>query len=153
MAGKTAKTNPVGRPVEYQDKYCSLIRMYLRQGYSKSKFCSEVGISRDSFYRWQKEYPEFKEACTIALEDNLAYYEDQYLLAAEGKKEINIAALKEARAGQHGSVQSPETKGNQINIGNINILQQKSDEELLQALEINPVIKQLTHKIDTDESE
>ncbi len=151
MAEKpTARNSSVGRPTEYQDKYCSLIRMYLRQGYSKSKFCSEVGVSRDSFYRWQKEYPEFKEACNVALEDNLAFYEEQYLEAATGNKEVNIAALKEARAGQHGTPQSLETKGNNINIGSINILQQKSDEELLQVLELNPIIQQLNKPKDDE---
>lgn len=122
-----------GRPPEFKEEYINLIRALRSEGYSISAFCSYVGISRDSYYRWEKEIPRFGEACKIAKEDSTASLENLGMRGARGEiKGFNVAAWKEIMDRQHGSIRAEENAQNnktEINIGNMNVLQNMSQEE------------------------
>jgi len=40
-----------------------------KDSYTIAEICAGVGINQDSFYRWQRELPEFKEGVQRARED------------------------------------------------------------------------------------
>ena len=151
----TDQTNPskIGRPSEYQDKYPALIRLYRSNGYEVSAFCSEVGISRDSYYRWVEKYPDFGEAHRIGKEDYKAFYLNEGLkgmkVVRNGAEELNEKIWKELK-NNPSSIEQTELAqpGTQITIGSMNVLQQLSSDDLqkrinaqLEACQI-PVLKE-----------
>lgn len=141
------KITPIGRPKEFNPEYCDLLRTFRMRGYSISAFCSYVSISRDSFYRWKQEYPEFKEAADISDNDSEFYFEKKSHDIIEGEIEASaqqVAMLKEERARQHGVLKEKDTSKTEINIGNMNVLQNLTDEQL--NLTISDKLKKLNYK-------
>lgn len=131
-------TKPIGRPKEFKPEYCDLIRAFRARGYSISAFCSYVSISRDSFYRWKHEYPEFKEAADISDNDSEFYFEKKSHDIIEGEIDANaqqVALLKEERSRQHGVLKEKDSGKTEINIGSMNVLQNLSGEELQKKIE------------------
>lgn len=47
---------------KYNDDFPLLAEGYARQGLTDEQIAHNLGISHDTFYRYQKEYPEFREA-------------------------------------------------------------------------------------------
>lgn len=56
---------PHGEPRRYNKNMCYKILDLFAQGKSKNAVSTELGISRQSFYIWTKQYPEFAFACKI----------------------------------------------------------------------------------------
>lgn len=134
MTDDTPQTK-LGRPREYQDKYPALIRLYRSNGYDVSAFCSEVGISRDTYYRWVKEYPEFGEAHETGKEDYKAFFHNEGLkgmkVIRNGAEELNDRIWKELKNNPTAITQEELSQpGTQINIGSMNVLQQLSGDDL-----------------------
>ncbi len=126
----TQKIVNVGRPSSYSDEYCSLIRVLRSQGHGISGFCSYVGISEKTYYNWQKEHPEFAEACEIAVQDSDAHFTQLMLDGGTGKiDKFNQQAINAVYNRQHGVVKDDNHK-TEINIGNMNVLQNLSDEDI-----------------------
>lgn len=111
-----------------------------------ANMCLAIGIkSRDTFYRWIHEYPEFEEAYEASKLYSQAFYENLLLAVACGKiQNANFNALamtlnnkfpdEYKRSGTGGS-------NTEINIGNINSLETLSSEDL------DKKIKKLTDKV------
>ena len=55
-----------GRPREYDPKLCDELIDHMSKGYSFETFGALVHHSKDTLYRWLKEYPEFSDAYEIA---------------------------------------------------------------------------------------
>ncbi len=51
-----------GAKKKYNDDFPLLAEGYARQGLTDEQIAHNLGISHDTFYRYQKEYPEFREA-------------------------------------------------------------------------------------------
>jgi hypothetical protein len=56
----------MARPTKYKKKYCKELYEHLKtsgicDAYAV-RFCAEIGICEDTFYRWVKVHPEFSEA-------------------------------------------------------------------------------------------
>lgn len=52
---------PVGRPPEYTPEILGKAASLIRIGYTHEETCEMLDISRQTYYRWQKEYPEFSD--------------------------------------------------------------------------------------------
>lgn len=93
---------------KYSKEYCELIELIGEQGGLLNQQLSALGISKDTFYRWQKEYPEFKDACDMAKIKSAAYHEELLRRIAEGTAKGNVKAselaLKTLDAQTYGSV-------------------------------------------------
>jgi len=50
-----------GRPTKYKKKFCEIVLNLMKQGESVVACCAELNISRETFYKWVKEYPEFSD--------------------------------------------------------------------------------------------
>jgi len=47
---------------KYNKKFCNKVIKMLSQGKTMTAVCAAIGITHDTFYRWQERYPEFKDA-------------------------------------------------------------------------------------------
>lgn len=52
----------MGNPSLYRPEYCAKLIDMGKEGRGVSEFCSDVGISRNTFYVWSDAHPEFAEA-------------------------------------------------------------------------------------------
>lgn len=55
----------MSRPTIFKESYCEEVIELMGKGFSDVAICAYWGISRDTYYRWIKEKPEFKEAVEI----------------------------------------------------------------------------------------
>jgi hypothetical protein len=51
-----------------------------------TQFAADIGVAPSTVRRWRQEYPEFDEACEIALAKAQAYYEEILQGGADGTK-------------------------------------------------------------------
>jgi len=58
---------PGGRPSKYNRKFCKTVIEKMRKGDSVVSCCAEIGITKDTFYRWVKEQPEFSDAYRMGM--------------------------------------------------------------------------------------
>ncbi len=59
---KENKGDMMGRPTKYKVKMCKQVIELMKIGASKVEVCAELGISKDTFFRWKKEIPEFSDS-------------------------------------------------------------------------------------------
>lgn len=65
----------MGRPTKYRPELCDRLLEMMSDGKSVMQFCSEVGISRDTFYRWTHDNDDFSDTFTRAKAKCEAYWE------------------------------------------------------------------------------
>ena len=121
-----------GRPVEYKPEYCKeLLDLGEKEILSKSMIAYHFRKSRTTIYKWMKDNPEFNDAVNTVLAWGQGQYEK--LLVRGMKKEIKMDSTVAAIYGNNvcGYRNGKEDGGNTINIGNMNVLQALSTDELL----------------------
>jgi DNA-binding XRE family transcriptional regulator len=54
----------MGRPSKYRPEMCTTVVDLMREGASIAEVCAELGIHKDTFYKWEKdpEKPEFTDS-------------------------------------------------------------------------------------------
>jgi hypothetical protein len=57
----------MARTPEYKDIYADKALSILAEGKSKNAVCAHIGISKQTLYNWEKNYPDFKEAVDIGM--------------------------------------------------------------------------------------
>lgn len=107
----------------------------MAEGALDCEIAAKWDISRDTFYRWKREYPEFKEAHEKGLVKCEAWWlkNARAMLSGEltGKHSFNaFIAIVNNKFGWKDK--ESVVTNNQINISNINVLQTKSPTELLE---------------------
>jgi transposase len=75
-----------GRPTKYRKKFCQTAIDTLAQGYSIAGVCADIGISRDTLYRWMKEHPEFSDSIKKGKELGQKKFETILLAKLSGKQ-------------------------------------------------------------------
>ena len=77
-AGKEpAPKRPVGRPSEYDPSMLDKIIEIGKIGGSQVEMAVEIGVSRETFYRWKDELPEFCDTVKKALDLSQSWWEKQ----------------------------------------------------------------------------
>lgn len=66
---------PAGRPSEYDPAICSTLEGMGHDGEGMAEAIVALGISRDTFYRWQEKYPEFSDAVKAMKSRSQAWWE------------------------------------------------------------------------------
>lgn len=94
MANKVLEGELVKKPgpdSKYLPIMCQQIMEVAQEGGHIAAMRAKLGyISKDTFYRWQEEYPEFKEAVEASKLISQVYYEKIGLLGATGQiKDFN----------------------------------------------------------------
>ena len=62
MTDKKSKKNKSGAKIKYEDTFPEVAEGYARRGLSDSDIAKNLGISLQSYYDYQKKFPEFLEA-------------------------------------------------------------------------------------------
>ena len=123
------------RPTKYKKELAEQLLKILSKGLTKQEAAAELKISRDTLYRWAKEYEEFGEALKVGVEWSEA---------------VNISILRQGALGQipkfnptayalymnntfHWSREN-SGGGNTVNIQNMNVLQTLPTAELEEKL-------------------
>ena len=137
-----------GAPTKYESWMPEKVIELYQKGAHVSAICRELGIdSRDTFYRWLKEYPEFGAAYKTAKEYGQAFYEDIGLAGTLGQiKNFNFSAWAMIMNNKFGHEYKRNATGSntEINIGSINSI------EKLDSTQLDHKIKELNEKLGLD---
>lgn len=128
MRGRPPKYNPEHHPQE-------LIKLMSR-GYTNSQIFGDWEISKETFYCWIREHPEFKAAYEVGLPLCEAWWEKKGMEFMEdsNNKAFNywVAFMNNKFGWSKGAGQVDNQPNQTINIGNINVLQSQSHDQLLE---------------------
>jgi hypothetical protein len=56
----------MGRPSKYREEYCGQLIAAMSKGLTFTAFCGQIGVSKQSGYRWIEAHEEFRNAKKIA---------------------------------------------------------------------------------------
>lgn len=117
---------------DFNPKYCAEVTKIMAAGKTETEAMSELGKSRSTFYRWKKEHPEFKEAIDLGK----TFYDANIInLGRHGMlktMDLDFRYWKELSKNVH-ELKDPSsaTHNTQINIDQMNVLNEQSNDELL----------------------
>ena len=74
-----------GRKTKYHDKFCDEVIQHLKDGSSLASFAAKIGTHRSVLWRWRQKHEEFDNACQIALEGALDFWERKAAECALGE--------------------------------------------------------------------
>lgn len=120
---------------DYDQKYCAEVYKYMSAGFSETQAIASLGTSRSTFYRWKKEYPDFKEACDKGKVQFDAKHEELGVQGMMKTIDIDYQFWRDLGKYRNGWTEkanaSVTTHNTQINIDQMNVLNDQSNEELL----------------------
>lgn len=124
--------NKGGRPSIFTEKYIEELPKLMSKGLTDVQICAEWNISRDTFYRWKREKPEFAKAFDRGLVQCESWYmnvgQAAMMGSIKGFKEKMWSNIMQNKFGWNRDFS--EGGGNQtINIQN-NYINKLSDEDL-----------------------
>ncbi len=120
---------------KYEDKrHCLDLTKKMAAGQSDTEVMAQWGISRATFYRWLKEYPELKESHEIGKVMFDAIHEDLGRQGMMKQTDIDYQFWRDLGKYRHGWSEKPSTAttNTQINIDTMNVLNEQTNEELLE---------------------
>ena len=81
----------MARKSGYKKQMAEKLPQMFENGESVIEVCANMGISRDTFYRWCKEHKAFNEAYQTGLELSQAWWEKLGRAGSLGTQKINAA--------------------------------------------------------------
>jgi len=117
----------MGRPSDYQKKYCQMLIEHMGQGYSFASFAGKIKCNIDSLYEWKKKYPDFSEAHTLGLSANLLFWEGNGIYISV-KNKGNFSAWRYNMANRHGWRDNQDDMGTEASPINI-VIKERGKEE------------------------
>jgi len=90
---KTPVKRSVGRPTKYSKAMAERLPDMFKSGEDVIEVCVELGISKDTFYRWVKEHPEFSDAYEKGKEFSEAWWNRLIRGGAMGRIKVQPATL------------------------------------------------------------
>lgn len=120
---------------DYKPEYCATVYKLMSAGLSETQAIAQLDTSRSTFYRWKKEYPEFKEACDAGKVQFDARHEELGVQGMMKTMDIDYQFWRDLGKYRNGwtdkTAQGAITNNTQINIDQMNVLNDQSNEELL----------------------
>lgn len=134
----------LGRPSKYEPWMCESVITAGQEGGHIYDMCKAIGVaSFTTFYKWQDEYPEFKEAVAIAKQESICWWlqvnKGIALGEINGKHQAVMAILKNKDV-EHFNAEQHTTKN--ININHNNVISEDQYKKLLEEA------KNLTKKLE-----
>lgn len=122
-----------GRPSVYQDTYPEELVQLMEMGQLDVQIYAKWNVSRDTFYRWLNEKEELREAHNRGMAKCESFYITKAQQAMEEKDDKGFKYYISLMNNKFGWEKGNKGDGNTTNIqiGNINVLQQKSRVDLL----------------------
>lgn len=68
---------PAGRPTKYRPEMCQTVIDVAATGAGVAEIACELDITKETFYQWVKQKPEFSDAFKIAKQKCQAWWEKQ----------------------------------------------------------------------------
>lgn len=134
-------------PTEYKPSHCATAYKLMSAGLSKTQVMAQLGVARSTFYRWEKEFPEFKEAVERGAVQFDAKHEELGTQGMLKTMDIDYQFWRDLGKYRNGWADKATTTGNVTNNiqNNINVLNEQTNEELLMfiksKLEENPELQ------------
>jgi len=132
----------MARISEYKPEYADKLLDCMSKGMLDCQIFSELGIGKTTFYRYLKEYPDFKEAYDIGLPRCEAKWAEKGMQRFDERDDkgfkyyVLIMNTKFGYREQQGS--QGVTNNTQINVqGSLNVLQDQSNKELVETIHSN----------------
>lgn len=123
-----------GRPPLYQDTYPDELVELMARGHLDVQIYAKWDVSKDTFYRWLNEKEELKEAHDRGMAKCESFYITKAQQAMDEKDDKGfkyyISLMNNKFGWEKGSKGDGGTT-NHIQIGSLNVLQQKSRTDLL----------------------
>lgn len=138
---------------DYSAAHCVDIYKQMAAGLSDTQVMSMWGKSRGTFYRWLKEHPELKEAHEQGKVAFDAIHEDLGVQGMLKQTDIDYQFWRDLGKYRNGWAEKPSaaTTNTQINIEQMNVLNQQTNEELLEyirsQMERNPELSKIIEHI------
>ena len=129
------------KTTKYEPWMCDELLKVAEEGGHVAQMCRAIGIrSKDTFYRWLDEYPEFKEAYAESKLISQSFYEQVLLMGGMGRiKNYNFQSIITILNNKFPTDYKRTTSsGTEINIGSINsieALDSKTLDEKINALQ------------------
>jgi hypothetical protein len=129
-----------GAPTKYEDWMCDKVVEVAQDGGFHAAMMVACGIDNDTFYRYKREIPEFKDAVEYADLISLAIQEATLIAGSRGEiRNYNFASnamilSNKYRALYKGNEGSSNTEIN-INNNTINLSPQERDDKIAQILQ------------------
>jgi hypothetical protein len=80
-----------GRPTKYSKKICELLPYLFANGESVVEVCASLDITKETFFQWVKQYPEFSDSYKKGQELSEAWWTKMGRIASIGKAKIQPA--------------------------------------------------------------
>lgn len=112
---------------------CEHVVHVMKHGGHIAQVCVELGISKDTYYRWKAKYPAFKQACDLAATFSEAYYDEVMRKGAEGEyNNFNATAAIAIMNNKQGWTKKNEATSLNVTINNLSTLSQDQLDEQIQ---------------------
>lgn len=120
--------------IKYEPRHCVELYKKMAAGLSDTEVMAQWGVSRSTFYRWIKEIPELKEAHERGKVAFDAIHEDLGRQGMLKQTDIDYQFWRDLGKYRHGWAEKPSaaTTNTQINIDTMNVLNEQTNEELLE---------------------
>jgi len=129
----------IPRKTKYNPDMCQKIIDVAEQGGHVAAMLKAIGIrSKDTFYRWLRDYPEFNEAYEASKLASQAFYEEVLLAGALGKiKNYNFNSIAMVMNNKFSDEYKRSATGSntEVNIGSINSIEHLNSTELDKKIE------------------
>lgn len=134
-------------PDKYKPNYPAEIFKCMAAGQTDTEVFAKWEISKATFYRWLKEIPELKEAKEIGEAQFEAFLDQKGRAGMMKTEDIDYQFWKDLNKYKRGWSEKTLAQNTQINIENMNVLNQQTNDELLayikSQMDQNPELKQI----------
>ena len=116
---------------KYEPKVCADVYKFMSAGFSETQAMAQLGVSRGTFYRWKKEFPEFKEAVDRGSVQFDAKHEELGIQGMMKTMDIDYQFWRDLGKYRNGWTEKTSAGTTNINIDQMNVLNNQTNEELL----------------------
>jgi hypothetical protein len=129
----------MARTSEYKAEYPDILLDCMSKGMLDCEIFATLGVGKTTFYRYLKEYPDFKEAYELGLPRCEAVWArkgiDRFDEGNDKGFKYYVLVMNTKFGYRENQGPSGTTNNTQINIqGNMTVLQGKSNQELLESI-------------------
>lgn len=112
--------------------HCDKVLALMSEGKANCELFTELDVTKSLFFKWVYAYPEFEEAVEKGREARKAFY---FKEARDCWRKGKDKGYKYFQAIAKDELNLIPTQNTQVNIGSINVNEQKSEQELIESIQ------------------
>jgi DNA-binding XRE family transcriptional regulator len=90
---RTEERRKVGRPTKYVPAMCDTVIKLGKLGKSKAQIAAALGITKETFFQWEKQHTEFSDSIKVSTTYAQAWWEDKGQAGLDMGKDFNSTAF------------------------------------------------------------